>query len=372
MVRLLHLSDLHLGWIPSFLEEEKQEIRRKERDSLLRKAVDLAISQGVHLVLIVGDLFQVHNPDEALVGQVKRDLLRLEEAGITVVTVPGNHDEISYHNSVYSKGNWPGLLVKNPTPSLVLEKDFQGSKVFLYSLAYTGGLTPVSDLGPFPRKEEEGIHIGAFHGTLDTQFLGERSLPIKGEDLVKASYHYVALGHLHQFQEKNLGNTLAVYAGAVESKGFSDLGVGFFTLVNFQGEQIEIIKVPIEVRSHKKVKIESSTKDSFEELLEEFLLYAHKDRLVQFTLTGTPPFKLQKQYLEETLKDSFFHVEVKDETDYLDMERIKRYKGEHTIRGYFVEDLLTKWEEAEDEQEKKILKLALLKGLAALGGGEVG
>ncbi|WP_324667949.1 hypothetical protein [Geochorda subterranea] len=41
---------------------------------------------------------------------------RLEAAGVRVVTVPGNHDEITCADSVYREraSEWPGLLVQSP------------------------------------------------------------------------------------------------------------------------------------------------------------------------------------------------------------------------------------------------------------------
>ena len=60
--------------------------------------------------MIVGDLFETHCPEEPLVAAAVAQLRRLEQAGIPVVTVPGNHDEITYPNSVYQtrRDDWPG------------------------------------------------------------------------------------------------------------------------------------------------------------------------------------------------------------------------------------------------------------------------
>ncbi|GAW91697.1 metallophosphoesterase [Calderihabitans maritimus] len=34
MVRMLHLADLHLGWKPSYLEDDRGRVRQRGRDSL--------------------------------------------------------------------------------------------------------------------------------------------------------------------------------------------------------------------------------------------------------------------------------------------------------------------------------------------------
>ena len=108
----------------------------------------------------------------------------------------------------------------------------QGETVHLYSLAYTGGITQTQPaISQFPRLDEPGIHLAAFHGTLGDS-LGERSLPLDPAALGQAGYHYVALGHIHKPGEVRMGRGLAVYPGAVEGKGFDDPGTGQFTIAS--------------------------------------------------------------------------------------------------------------------------------------------
>ncbi|HHT01349.1 MAG TPA: DNA repair exonuclease, partial [Firmicutes bacterium] len=225
MIRCLHLADLHLGWEPSFLGPRAAH-RQRERDDLLRRIVDYALANGVDLVIIAGDLFETHRPPADLADAVRRDLRRLDQAGVAVVTVPGNHDEITYHDSVYRQGDWPGVLVQNPTVDKVATLSIKGQDCHFYSLAYTGGLTPSDPLTEFPRSDEQGFHIAVFHGTLDWN-PGERSLPLQSAALAAANYHYTALGHIHRHSVHRSGpGGPLVYAGAVEGKGFHDLGTG--------------------------------------------------------------------------------------------------------------------------------------------------
>ena len=83
MFRLLHLADLQLGWVPSYVEEPRRSERRRRRDDLLRRAVGLALNPAnrIGMVVIVGDLFESHPPDKALVGAVLENLWHLEQAG---------------------------------------------------------------------------------------------------------------------------------------------------------------------------------------------------------------------------------------------------------------------------------------------------
>ncbi|MEW6047913.1 MAG: DNA repair exonuclease, partial [Bacillota bacterium] len=260
MLRLLHLADLHLGWFPSFLPDAQARGWQQERDRRLEDAVAWALdpAHGVDLVVIAGDLFESHAPDEALVARVVSALRRLQEAGTGVVTVPGNHDEITYPNSVYRAwaDRWPGLLVQNANPEALGPVAARGKAVYVYSCAYTGGVTrawPPVDAFP-PRAADSGYHIGVFHGTLMQDDAGanplahDRSLPLAACALGQAGYDYVALGHIHRHEEQRAGSTLAVYCGAPDGKGFDDPGVGFYTMVEVERGRAAVERVGVLTR----------------------------------------------------------------------------------------------------------------------------
>ncbi|MEW6229467.1 MAG: DNA repair exonuclease [Bacillota bacterium] len=374
MIRCLHLADLHLGWTPQFLGDNRTGIRQKERDALLQKAVDYALNPAsrIDLVLIAGDLFESHRPDPSLVEEVLRQLGRLERAGILVVTVPGNHDEISYHDSVYRlRGDsWPGLLVRNPMPELVRSADIRGVRVHIYSLAYTGGLTRVSELEDLPRASEPGLHVGVFHGSLDWN-TGDRSLPIRSQALERAGYDYVALGHIHQHHETRVGKGAAVYPGAIEYKGFADPGVGYFTVAQLDGGRITIETPKAEVRKHVAHDVDVSAARSRNELVQSCCRLSDPEALVRITLKGAPPFTIDPEALKAALQEQFFHVEVEDETDVLGADLVRTYDSEPTIRGCFVRRMARRIDAATTDSERRLLQLALRKGVAAFErGGE--
>jgi len=373
VLRCLHLADLHLGWSPSDLPGDRAEVRRHERDLLLRKAVDFALAPENHtcMVIIAGDLFESHRPDPAVAEEAVRQLRRLAQAGVFLVTVPGNHDEITYHDSVYRQrgDSWPGVLVRNPMPDLVASHDLDGTRIFVYSLAYTGGLTRTDELGSLPRAGDAGIHIGVFHGSLDWN-AGDRSLPIASQALAAAGYHYVALGHIHRHGESRVGRGLAVYPGMVEAKGFDDPGTGELTVVEFDGTGVAVKASPVPVRKHVSAEIDVSAVPSHDALADACrrTVAADGDALVRMTLKGVPPFAIDVDALAAALQSEFFYVEVLDETAFLSEELGRQLASEPTVRGYFVKRLMERLEQAADEREKKVLDLAMRKGLAAFQG----
>src|SRR3989475_9288518 len=90
-LKLLHVADVHLGKAFQMLGAQGAAQRRTLEDTFVR-AVDLAIAHQVHVVLIGGDLFDSPRPSATLVDLAERQLRRLDDRGIWVAMVAGNHD----------------------------------------------------------------------------------------------------------------------------------------------------------------------------------------------------------------------------------------------------------------------------------------
>ncbi len=369
MLRILHLADLHLGWRPAFMPPEKAEERRRRRDRLLARAVDLALDpdRRIGLVVIAGDLFETHRPEEPLVAAVVAQLRRLEQAGIPVVTVPGNHDEITYPNSVYRRGDWPGLLVTNPHPAHVATLQVQGETVHLYGLAYTGGITPTqSALRQFPRLSDPGLHVAIFHGTLG-EALGERSLPLDPAALGQAGYDYIALGHIHKPAEVRMGRGLAVYPGAVEGKGFDDPGTRQFTIASVGpgGAMVERVPVP-DAQPVVVHELDVSAMADAAQVAAAVADLGDPEAIAQVRLTGTAPGLLDPEAIEAACAHRFFYLNVVDETDALSPALLDRWAAERTILGEFIRRMRRRLAEEQDAEERAVLEEALRRGVQAM------
>ncbi len=372
MVRFLHLADLHLGWEPKYLTGEKKRDRRQRRDQTLKKAVDFALEakNDIQGVLIVGDLFEKYCPEKVLVDEVIRQLERLTSAGLFLVTVPGNHDEMTYNNSVYREDGerWPGFLVTNPMPERVVTQRIKGVPVHVYSLAYIGGLTNAAKIDEFPREEDEGLHIACFHGSLDWEGVPDRSLPLSSKKLEKARYHYIALGHYHMALDKRIGSGQCVYPGAIEFKSFNDQGVGMLTVAEVGEHGVKLEKHLIELQPYEEKSLDLSDLGSLEALMALCKADENHDLIIKYHLTGVPRFHVAQEALEERLAPYFYYVEVVNEAHYFSDEFLEKIIDEPTIRGAFAKRMKEKAEGAVSDDEREIIEKALLEGLAVIEG----
>jgi DNA repair exonuclease SbcCD nuclease subunit len=369
-VRLLHLADLHLGWKPEFLGELAAQ-RAGERDSLLERAVNFALDKRheISAVLIAGDLFEAHRPPRAVLEPALRQLQRLVRGGVFLLTVPGNHDEITYHDSVYraEAGRWPGVLVQRPSLGEVARLERDGQVYAFYSLAYHAGLTKTSPpLAEFPRGRAD-FHVGALHGTID-RGTGDRSLPISGDAIAASGYDCLALGHLHSYSARYLGGTLAVYAGACEAKTFSDPGTGCFTVISLP-KPGDVVSYPAHCRPCLTKEVELNYCDNEADVISAVQRLADNQALLRVIFKGQATFNVDIDKIQAQCSSLFYHLELKSESLYVDFEKLRRLSGEPTILGLFVKNLLKRLEEAANEDEREIVRRALLRGEGTLSGG---
>jgi DNA repair exonuclease SbcCD nuclease subunit len=369
-MRILHLADLHLGWQPEFLGEKKDE-RARERDSLLARAADFALDakNNINAVLIAGDLFETHRPPRPLVEMAIAQLQRLQRGGLFLLTVPGNHDEITYHDSVYrSEGyRWPGVLAQCPNPQELARFELAGKTTAFYGLAYTGGETRTAPaLADFP-KGEAHRHIGVLHGSLNWD-AGDRSLPISAEAVERSGYDCLALGHIHGHSVRYLGSTVACYAGLAEAKGFSDPGCGKFTVLTCNG-RVEVGTVDAGSRPCRTHMLDLSGFDTAAEVTDAIKSQAEENAMVRVVIKGHANYQIDANSLREENAHLFYHLEVESAGIYLDDGILSGLAGEPTIRGYFVKKMLARLDAAQNDEEKDILRRALFRGVAALQGG---
>ena len=371
-MRLLHLADLHLGWEPSGWPASHAAARRERRDGLMSRIVDVALTERPDLVVIAGDLFETFDPRAQLVEDVLRQLRRLEAAGIRTVTVPGNHDEITYASSVYRTraDEWPGLLVTRPLPGHVASFDIHDERVHLYGLAYTGGITPATQpLRDFPHTGEPGLHIAVFHGTLGLPAHSERSLPIDEHALAAAGYDYVALGHIHHPSRRTLPSGPAVYPGCNEGKGFDDPGVPFLTFATWDGARAKVEEVPIAVQAIRTTDLDLTQMKDADDVDDALGALADGDAIQLVRLTGAshlPDLDLERLRARHAV--AFDHLVIDDATVAIAPELVRRWAAEPTIRGAFVARMERRLQEAEDDGERAVLERALRYGVGALQG----
>lgn len=370
-VRILHLADLHLGAVFPSMGERGSERSRDLLNAFLR-AVEYAAAdpQPVDLVVIAGDLFDTHDPEEGLVVQVEAALERLAASAIPVLIVPGTHDALTYRRSVYRRLRVPQSAHVFLSPRLEPGPQFTvgGETVQTYGIAYdpSVGARPLEG---FQLSGSSDYHVGILHGALQDNpnwKIRPTDLPITRAEIAASKLHYLALGHYHNPAEVREGSTVAVYPGTLEGKRFGENGARNLVTATLGKQGVTLERTPWNVRTLHEAVIDlgmAEIKDD-SQLESRLVAFAGDREIARLRLEGPADFAFDAERIQARLAPRFFHFEIEDRTYIVNASLLARYREESTVRGVFVRRMLERIEQAPDPAGREVAALALRLGLA--------
>jgi len=320
MVKILHLSDIHLGsgFAHGYINPTTGlNTRLEDFGESLRLSLDRAIAEPVDLVLFGGDAFPDATPPPYIQEIFAAQFRRLVDAQIPTVLLVGNHDQHTQGQGgaslcIYRTLGVPGFIVGDRLETHHITT--QSGPVQVITLPWLTHSTLLT------RPEMEGRSLGDVnqqlldrlavalegeirqleisiptvllaHGMIDTAKYGaERYLAVgKGFTLplslvTRPCFDYVALGHVHRHQVL-CQDPPVVYAGSLDRVDFSE-----------EKEEKGYVLITIE-------KTEEAATPDAEERLEAWddELDGEEARAVQFQFCPLPvrPFRTIKVDLTE-------------------------------------------------------------------------
>src|SRR5215218_2529292 len=250
---LLHTSDWHVG------KAIRGRSRSDEFAAVLDEVVAIAVDQHVDAVLLAGDVYEHRAPGPEADALVFDAFVRLHEAGIRVVTIPGNHDS-SLRMEAFGKVLRPiGIVPKVARPGdggivvlpsrdgtqtaeiaaipFVPERRF-GDAAALFDASEHWFQSYAQGMGELLSAMAKGFTAGRIpivmghlftDGALVTPGGGEREMTIGMAYAVPPSrlpghVSYVALGHVHLPQAVKGSPAPARFAGSLLQLDFGEAG----------------------------------------------------------------------------------------------------------------------------------------------------
>jgi len=256
-MRLVHFADLHLG-TENYGRPDPQTGLSSRLFDFLRcfdTAVDCAIERQADLIVFAGDAYRSREPNPTHQREFVQRIHRLVSAGIPVLLVAGNHDLPSLPAKassldVFSALEVPGVTVIRrpqvidqetksgiircaclpalPRAALLQNEDRQLDADALRR-ALSRRLTQVA-ASLADRVADFSPSILVAHIGVEGAMLGSEASLISGaepvaplEAVADPKYSYVALGHVHRFQEMN-PRPPVVYCGSLDRVDFGEEG----------------------------------------------------------------------------------------------------------------------------------------------------
>jgi DNA repair protein SbcD/Mre11 len=284
MARFLHIADIHLGF-------DRYDNKQRTQDFFhaLKDVIQIyAIEQQVDFVVIAGDLFEHRTIQPATLNQAQVCLKKLQDAGIPVLAIEGNHDNRPYGTKtswLQYLADW-GLLMLLEPGNVSQGQPFYSTwnpgtrrggyvdldcGVRVLGSVWYGASAPkaieqiaaaIQSLPPGPKHTVLMFHhglegqIARYQGALRYADL----LPLK-----QAGVTYLALGHIHKNYavEDWIFNPGSLEANSIEESSYQR-GV-YLVELNDSGVQADL-KSQYQQRSIVRLRMTTQGQESLEEV----------------------------------------------------------------------------------------------------------
>jgi len=256
MLKVLHLSDIHLGSTTHGRINPKTGMNSRIEDFVasLTLCIDRAVNEPADLVLFGGDAFPDATPPPIVQQAFAKQFRRLADAGIPAVLLIGNHDQHTQGQggaslAIYRSLAVPGFIVGDRIETHQIET--RNGNIQIITLPW---LTRSALL---TRQETEGLSMAEVgrllidrlavvleaeirqldrdlptvllaHLMVDKATYGAERFLAAGKGftiplslLCHEAFDYVALGHVHRHQVL-CQNPLVVYPGSIERVDFGE------------------------------------------------------------------------------------------------------------------------------------------------------
>jgi exonuclease SbcD len=299
MIKILHLSDIHMGSGFSHGRINPAtglNTRLEDFVNTLSICIDRALTDTVDMVIFGGDAFPDATPPPYVQQAFASQFRRLMDANIPTVLLVGNHDQHSQGQggaslNIYRTLGVPGFVVGDTLTThcietrngkvqvitlpwltrstLMTRQETEGSSLAEVNELLTERLRVVME-GEIRRLDPDVPTILLAHLMADNATLGaERFLAVgKGFTLplsllTRPCFDYVALGHVHRHQNLNKSNNPPViYPGSIERVDFSeekeDKG---YVMLELERGSAEWEFCPLTVRTFRTIEVDISKVD---------------------------------------------------------------------------------------------------------------
>ncbi len=372
-LKIIHASDLHLGYPFPCLSMKKGDTRRAELRQAFTQIIEITKNEGVPLLLWAGNLFHTEPyVTDNLYNFVCDGFSSIPE--VKILLIPGDCDPGLSH-SFYINRAWPENV-----------HVFQGNWGLL-SLPELG--TDIYGLGSQPQPSKEynpfaDLHIENPEATnilllqvpQSSRDAGSSNNSLHALDLQLTGATYIALGNSHTRQVYQVGNrVIGSYPGSPEPLHFGQKKAHGINLVTFDIQGAHIKFIPLSQRHHYEETVDItglSELDKVTERIKELIPETkRKQNMYKVSLEGTVDSNLviNKEDLTKQLADDFFFLTIEDNStpDY----NIENIAQNHTVQAIYVERMQELIKQEKDPRRKKIMKKAFYYGLDAFIKGKV-
>lgn len=344
MMKIIHVADVHLdSKLSRHLDEKRAKERREELLLTFMKMIQYGDKEGVEVILIAGDLFDVAKISATARGAVLSAIR--EHPWITFYYLRGNHDAESFlRDCVDKSGKQPkNLKLFSEEWTSYEQQGLDGTSVVI-----TGAEANARNNGSLAASlllDQAKVNVVMLHGQ-EVETAGKKDaevIPLR--EYKNRGIDYLALGHVHAPKlEKLDARGVYAYAGCLEGRGFDECGPRGFYLLTVQEGRVEARFVPFAKRVMQELVVDAAQAETSEDVAalvrrEAALREISPEDMVKVVLTGETDMdaEFDVSYVSKLLEEDFYFVKTVDKTvpkvDY------DGYALDATLKGEFVRQI---------------------------------
>lgn len=196
-MKFIHTADIHLdsplSGLAAYKDAPAELLRTVTRDAFSR-LVDVAIEEAVDFMVIAGDLYDGTWKDYNTGHFFCREMGRLNKVGIPVYLLYGNHDAESEMTKKLTLPTNVHTFESRKANTFRID----ALKVAVHGRSYKEAATLDNLVTSYPLPVAGWLNIGVLHTALGGYAAHANYAPCTLAELNAKSYHYWALGHVHE------------------------------------------------------------------------------------------------------------------------------------------------------------------------------
>jgi len=236
--RFVHAADIHLDSPLRSLalrDPELAELIGTATRRALERIVDLCLAEQVDALLLAGDLYDGDQTSMKTARFLAEQMRRLDEAGIDVFLVRGNHDALSRITKELVLPERVKLF-GGRAEAIPVARPGAAFDVVIHGLSFAQPHAPESLLPKYRPPLDGAVNIGLLHTSLGGAPGHDLYAPCSLADLAASGMRYWALGHIHARTVVE-GATTIVMPGMPQGRDINEAGPKSVTLVTIADDR---------------------------------------------------------------------------------------------------------------------------------------
>jgi DNA repair exonuclease SbcCD nuclease subunit len=266
-MKIVHAADLHIdsplrGLMP-YEGAPLAQVRNATRPAFVR-LVDYCIEQRAALMLLAGDLYDGDWRDFSTGLFFAKEMSRLREAGVRVVSVRGNHDAASQiTKALRLPENCRELGSRQPETAV-----YEDLGVAVHGRSFPEQRVTEDISRDYPKPVDGMLNIGLLHTCAEGRPGHDPYAPCKLESLRAHGYDYWALGHVHA-REVLSRDPWVVFPGNLQGRHIREVGAKGATIIDVESGRIESVEhVALDVVRWAEVTVDVETEMQMQDFLD--------------------------------------------------------------------------------------------------------